>query len=630
MALVARREVARQVPHIRLQNGREARRPRGRGRLWRRAGGEARHARDHERPERIHHLGCALRRRGWQGARACPPPPRIRRCRMHATRLASCLVVLAACGGGSAPSLPSGLEAEHVAAVGGVSDLAGFLADGAATRAEVRDGAPRPVDVGSADGWAAAGLDVDGGLTLALDDRLADADGGEPLPMLIVRVTDRAKLWAALGQLGFALTVADRGATQALRMGDQTVALFGALGDRTAFVPVTRPDAEADLARRLATVLAGRDTLAGDPTWKSAMKSARGPGLFAFAGPRTFGLLFDRHAHGDGVEGELEKALAGSSVFIGRDGLTVRSVPVAGAEARFEAVYTGNASPPDMGRPVPSKGWAVLRWSLDLDRGVDLAKGLFPIDQMLLDLVGPSGPTVAELRAALTGDVGVAIDVASAFAFAKADAADERSTPHVFGMVGVRDGAAADRLLQRFADAAAAHAGAGPGARAVTVGGHAGWSTTSAEQGVAIVRVDDLIFVGPGLVVAAAIAQAEGSDHFSDSDAGKVLGQRGLVAFGADLAPLVAFVASAQGQHGGDWFANLVAGMLSGMPSWSAFSAHPIVTLHVGWDGDAAVTELREGGLLYGYAASAVAGLGVALPRIIGIGRPPATAPSQP
>lgn len=518
------------------------------------------------------------------------------------------MLSLAACGKG-APSLPSGLDPKATAAVGGADDLAHLLDDIDATR----DAGSRraPLDLASRDGWSAAGLDPRGPLAVVVDERLVlhSESHDQATPYFVIDVSDPLALGQALGKVGLAVDLVGDGPVKEARRAGHAVALVGRLGEHTAILPLADEGFAAGLAPIFADVLAGGGDLAGDPTWREATRLGSGPGFYAFArAPGIDALLRLRGERDLGPPGGLFSGLlAGAGGALRADGIDLRAVPTAQGRDLFAAVYGGNASPPDFARVVPERGWAVVRWSFDLGDGLDKALDLVPgAGGFFRDAAAEAGFPIEDVRAALTGDVAAAADLGSLIALVR----DDVDRVDWLGLVGVRDAGRARALLERVAGKAA---DTGARRRDVTVSGRAAMvferarGGGQAELALALDEERDLIVLAPSEGALAAALDRGAS--FADAHAARALRRRGSFALAADLAPLVAAVDRARESASDRSFTSTLLRGVAAEPAWARFREHPELTIWSGWDGDATVTEVRDGGLVYGWVTTALGAL---------------------
>lgn len=541
------------------------------------------------------------------------------------------LALISACGKGSAPPPAPPLDPAHVRMLGGATDLplllehaergqaamlAGLTAKFPDLPKQVAEAKAKPGgDLGSNAGWEAAGLDPSGGLGVLVDDRMGgDGDeGGGWNPILLVKVADRAKLFASFHLTSDApAAAAAPPGVEVVRVSGEPRALMAAHGALTAFTLVRDRDPAAldALRARFQSVLAGGGALGDDPTYRAALRGRAGPGVHVFIGARGLDALGDLPFASRRERRELRDVLGKQAAAIGvrvdPEGVVVRVVPQPGVREAVEAGYRGTDDPPDLGQFVPAKGWVAGRLSIDLAHGLPQLMGLMAVgDNMLQSLLSRDGLSFGELTEALSGDVGVAVDLESILRRFDGYAGD--AGPSYVGMIGVRDESSADALVAKLGALMLDRA---RGARRVmtTIADLPAVVFQLGDTSIVVVRRGKVILVAPSEMAAQQALTRDPS--LAGTDAGKVLRKRNAIAIAAELSPLTAFVDRLMRRDADeDRFALLSAFMsFTYLPAWKAFRDEPVVTLEVGWDDDAAVFDLRGGGLVYGYLATAIGG----------------------
>lgn len=547
----------------------------------------------------------------------------------HAPLVLLTTLALAACGkksgGGGGTSLegPPGLEAASVSTVAGTTDLPKVLADVAKARADVLAAAERryPGQVetsdddvmallGSAAGWEAAGLDPKGEVVFATDKRVAmkddDDDPPVPMPIVILKVDDRGKLLATLAKLDAKLTIGPKeGAVEPLMRGDKAVGYVGAMGDRTAIVMAAYGDPK-DVRAGFEVFLAGSGAaLADADMFKHAMDHGpSGAGLYYWLGDvgqlEWLGRLMDlRRREREQMTQLMGMQLSAVGARLGQDGLSLRVVPKDSMKDAFKAVYQGNESPKDIGRVIPAKGWLAARLSLDLEGGVAAAlSAMGQSDAMLQATLGRMGLSWDEIRGALTGEIGFGLDLANAITNISGSRGD--MLPNAINVLGVKDGDKADALVDKLAKLAVDMADLKR--RDITVAGKKAIVLEADERSIVIARHDDLLLATQGeAAMAAAIERADG-DNLSKTSAGEALRERLVLAAVVDMAPLQAWL---------DGNAERLGKRIDILPILAAmipesFKKDPIITVRVGFDGNAQFTRVTDAGLLYGLGLSGI------------------------
>ncbi len=456
-------------------------------------------------------------------------------------------------GGGHGPAVAAALPAAQTAGLAGATSL-----DGLARRwlplahyVPGADGLPDPAvridkfgfDPLDAKGWETIGIRASSGVAIVADARMG-AGRREPVPILLVDIRDRTKLIGWLNQkTGADARIEGSPPVEHLVIDGGKLAM-GRRGDYTAIV--LAPDARLDDPLRAgfaAFIADDGPALAQSERWRGAMAEAEAPVLFAFGDGPGFGSL----ASGMGAPVEataaidyyarLFPAVAG---WAGEQGGARLSTSEAG-QALMRRLVVPQRRPPAFARFIPPTGWSALRLSVNLTEALDAAIELVPPSlgevgsqirkapgMVRLALPFAVGASWDDIGAALSGHVVFAID----------GVALGRGSPTEgdgLALLGVADEAKADALLGKALAAMKKLPGAAAGARPIEVGGHAGHAIGAMGRSMSVVRVDDVILVGPSEVVEAAIGRKE---HLEGAGADAIDGEV-VVGAWVDLAPYV-------------------------------------------------------------------------------------------
>ncbi|MFO0746312.1 MAG: hypothetical protein U1F43_11645 [Myxococcota bacterium] len=497
---------------------------------------------------------------------------------------------LGACGRGDGPpaATVAGLEAAHARAFATTTGTAAMLDEVATLRRSVvaalkatgveldRTGAA-PIDLGSVAGWEAMGLDPEGDLTVVIDDRLGGAES--LVPIVLVRLSDREKLAAALGKLPAPARLGpDDGGIAPITVDDAMVGYLGALGERSALALTLGADAKATREGFAAFLAGGGEALDASDRFRGALQHGPGGPVLSLwlGGVRPLLALGREVGFSKAQRAALANAFAETTsslgLQLGREGLTLRLAPTAASRPRFERATAALGPSPDFASLIPPTGWAAMRAGLDL---ATLPSQLEPVTGVppaeLERALAHAGSSWDAVRAALSGQVGFAVDLETLAASLAGDA----TRPGWLAMLGVADGDKLDALLAQVGRAAD---------RLVHLG----------DLTLAYARVDDMLVVAPDVAALdAALARRHG-ESLADTEAGKVLGETIALSAAADLSPLVAWVERQQDPSANAW------ALVPLLPGWPAFRAAPIVTLRAGYDGAWSFAELCDSGLAYG------------------------------
>lgn len=365
-------------------------------------------------------------------------------------------------------------------------------------------------DPGTREGWESVGVDVRPGLALALDARGLDLKGGGgPVPVLLLKLTDRAKALAALERItGQKATIGEEaGPSAVLTLGEGKL-LIGEKAGLTAIGLVERPDALPTARAGFDLFLKGGGTpLPRDPAWKTAFGGAgdsisswtwigsRGAGQVAkgFGLPSSIDVAIDHYV-------QLFPAFATWNWIAteGRAGGMVVASPE--AVRALEQIFKPRKGPPKLTGLLPSKGAFAFRWSVNLHDVTGGIVALMPPNapaqvRMGLELGKAFLPTQigaswGDITDALSGHFAVAADAS------RLTTGDLASLERAWvALAGVQAPDKADALLSKLA--AAADDKLGLKSAAVDLVGARGYHVGPAEAGFTVVRKDDILIAGP-------------------------------------------------------------------------------------------------------------------------------------
>ena len=468
--------------------------------------------------------------------------------------------------GGHPASIGAALDAEQTvgfASLEGLDQLvATLLKNLDSLPAELRDKVPPQVtdpakrkealgfEPTSAAGWAELGVDPAAGVSVVFDARIRTREA--PLPILLVKLTDEAKLFAAIEKwTGKALkpgAEAD-GVRELDAMGQ--VVWMAKRGDYTAFLNAPRREPDAAKAGFMAFAKGAGAPLSGAEVFNAAFRGAaplpRMAGYFSSAGLgnllKTFPPLKDKGADIDffvqrfpamgGSFGEQKTQL---QLVASEEGLqALRQLLQPKRSARLSSY-------------VPAKGWGALKYTLNLAELFDGVAALIPPSAsdaklglaMAQGLIGAQlGVGWDEISKGLAGHFLVAVDVRSAaLAVKKGPLAVQW-----LAALSVADEATADKVLGVLTDLMVKQAKAEKSP--VEVGGAQGFELKMGPMAVVVVRADDVLLVAPGKAgIEAAIKTAKG-DNLRGTDAGRKLDDDdAFYGFALDVAAVFALLES--------------------------------------------------------------------------------------
>lgn len=435
---------------------------------------------------------------------------------------------------GEAPGPARVLSAQHTAGFAGVGALDQLAREAEATVkglppehlgpiAPAMDPAKRKELLGfdpmDPNGWAEIGLDPTAGVTVAVDARVKE--GPAPAPMLLLRVTDEAKLLAFIEkQSGQKPTVSgDSGARTLELMGNKS--LFGARGDMTALLLVN--------AENIAAVKPGFEQFLADD---AAPLSEDAHFATAFSGVR--GAWANAYATAAGVQALMAGAIPAEAkaavdkyaalfpamrITIGDQGFSGRMVASERGVTTLRKILQPKRRAPDFSKYLPEGGWMALRFSVNLREFQEGITEIVP-DQFRDQVsVGLGTGTVAmgaalgvgmeQIQNSFSGHFAVGVDAASLTML------DKGGMPAGVVLVGIEDPNQADEAVKALMEKAKANF----------------------PVPVVAKRDGDVLVVGLPDQVDAAIARKDGK-NLSGASAKAALG--GDVVYGAlyDIRPL--------------------------------------------------------------------------------------------
>jgi hypothetical protein len=412
-----------------------------------------------------------------------------------------------------------------------------------------------PADPAAWQGW---GLDPALGLAVAADRRLMSADGRMPLPVLIVRVTDRGKLQAALARTGLAVTLGQQiGNIQAVSVQSEAYWL-GSAGERTALMlaptaaspqeqavlragfeaflrPATSPLSKHEGFRKIQRESADRRVLAWVDT--AAVAALQGDKGLA-ADISFFASLFPYQATWLG-------ATSGWRV-----GTTE------GGHAALADVIKPKRNPPRCARLLPKTGWAGARASVNL---IDLMQG---VGKLLPPSTPPATRTAlpaatamlaftgvgwGEITEAFSGHLCGGVDIASAMGLMTSGG---KTQPTWVAAIGVVDAPKADALLAKLVQLVGGKAKLK--ISEITIQGKKAWQLDAGLLTLVVARLDDAILIAPSATVLQAAAERAKDQSMAATELADALdGDVALSAVG-DLLPLLDALKAAAGMAAGE------------------------------------------------------------------------------
>ncbi|MCA9539283.1 MAG: hypothetical protein KC620_10380, partial [Myxococcales bacterium] len=348
------------------------------------------------------------------------------------------------------------------------------------------------------EGWSTIGIDPAAGVALFIDRRLeGEKPELTPRPALAFRVTDRAKLIAFLAGRGKAVTLNDAAGPSEVATVDTERFLVGARGGFAIVQPVPTGVDPATMRPAFDAFLAAKDASLADA-------EPLGPAVRLLGGPaRVFSIgqvgLLAARALSDPAEmalatwvGERLPAI-GASFSPGAGEL--RLLASAEAARDLARVFEPAAEPPRFSRFIGADE-VVVRFSLNLTSFFDGIAALIPpaaaqarAQVIMAKNIVPvgTGVTLEEFAQAFTGHFAV---VLAATMFGA-----KNPQPDGVFLIGVSDQTKADDVVKRLLDKIAKQGGAS--VEPVQVKDHPGYALQAGGPTVMVVRVEDVLVIGP-------------------------------------------------------------------------------------------------------------------------------------
>jgi hypothetical protein len=375
-------------------------------------------------------------------------------------------------------------------------------------------------DPGTTEGWASVGIDAAAGFTMAADAQFFSVTGGVGSPVLLLRITDRAKAFAWLEKVvGAPVKLTDEAGPSALLNVGTTRLLFGERRGLTA-IAIQLLDADPAAARAPfdAFLAASGTPLQRDDAWRAAFADARPPlTSWMFLGSAG-GALWEKSLHlpaeidvGVAYYAKLFPALAAWNWFSGEPGGMLVASPE-GVRA-MEQIMRPRKAPPKFTEYMPAAAGLAFRWSVNLVELTSGVSALLPPNappQLRMGLeMGKAflpmqiGVSWTEITEAVSGHFAVAVDVS------KISAGDvSASASAVVALAGVQGGEKADALLTKLANTVKEKLSTE--ISAVDINGAKGYHLGPVAEGITVVRKGDVLVAGVHEAVDSAVRGTAG------------------------------------------------------------------------------------------------------------------------
>jgi hypothetical protein len=386
-------------------------------------------------------------------------------------------------------------------------------------------------DPATAEGWATLGVDPTAGFSVAVDARLLLK--GKPLPVLLFKVTDQAKLLAFVeAKAGVKPTVDESKAPlKILKINDKPVGYFGVRQGWTAVLMQT-PDRVKDLEAAFTTYL-GETTgdLANNAAFKQSFGGAKMLQLFGYLNSQAVLGILETIVKAGGLPKTLPEdgkfyvdLFPGASLWAGGAAGGGRLVASEKGVELIRKLFAPAKGPAKFSQFVPAKGYSAMRLSINLkDLFAGIGDALPPSMAKMKSQIGMAPMAVAmiglnwaDLTAAFSGHFVVAGDIGASMAAAK-----DPNQAKVVALIGLNDTAKADELVPTLLGLASKGGGMmakeGPKPEAIELDGHKGQKLALGPISLVVVRVDKVLVAGPEAAVKAALAAKKGT-HLSHKE----------------------------------------------------------------------------------------------------------------
>jgi len=299
----------------------------------------------------------------------------------------------------SGPATAGAFDADHTAGVVGLEHPHELLRDVAALVDKEIPASLKPTvgpfldptwrreklgfDPAKPEDWATIGLDPTAGFAMGIDGRVGAGSAGrsDPRPILVVKVTDRAKLLTWLKKIGLEVSVeAPTSGIEVANAGGKK-ALIGQRGEFTA-IALLRNAGEVDEVKAgfAAYLRAEGKNLARDGAFRDGMSgSPKGAHLWAWGG--MAGISEAARAAGARKK-DIEildfvaTLLKGAAYSGGTETQRLRVLTTDNGHAALKKLLKPDASSPRCALLFPKRGWTVGRFSVNL---VDLFDGVLDL-----------------------------------------------------------------------------------------------------------------------------------------------------------------------------------------------------------------------------------------------------------
>ena len=446
-------------------------------------------------------------------------------------------------GPGDTPGVGEVLSAQHTAGVAGVQSLdelarmaesvaKGVPAEQAGPMADFLDAAKRTEKLGfdpvDAKSWAALGIDPKAGVHFAVDGRVVG--NGQPLPLLLLRITDQAKLLAFIEKhAGQKPEVSGDGPVKTLKMAGATH-YFGERKGFTVLLLGNERDAGGGAKKGFEALLAdGGESMASTGVFSTAFGGAKAPLVYGYGdlrGARSIAAELKMPPTVLGVIDYYVGLFPGVAMWVGENSAGFRLVASEKGAALLRKFFRPQRKAPEFAHYVPKAGWGAAKFSVNLPQFFDAVAEALPPDipemtqvkqgMQMATLAMPMaiGVSWQQIGQAFSGHAAVAVDLGSLSKF-----------PLGFDgvvMLGVADGEVADTVAKTLL----------------------GKAKEMLPIPLVAKRHDEVMLVGTQASVDAAIARSSGKDTLKGTPLAKAMGDDVVYSAFYDLGPYLDMLGS--------------------------------------------------------------------------------------
>ncbi|MEE2788822.1 MAG: hypothetical protein VX589_15910 [Myxococcota bacterium] len=389
-------------------------------------------------------------------------------------------------------------------------------------------------------GWSSIGIDASAGLSVVADSTLVE--DGEPMPLVLLKITDRAKLVAALSAQGTSLSFSDKQGPSELMTIAGIQSLVGEKAGYTVVLPGSPGSSPAAALRtKFDNFLTGKTpALVDDSGFTDAV------GHLADGGRAMMYLATDpllKIATSNAPAGTAALSAVDQAYYAERFPAFGLGISAEVAQAQLVATPAGTVilnklfrpkSDPKLSQYVPGKNWSAIRYSLNVEQLFEGVGELIPPSKAEIKMglamgqaliAGQIGVSWMDISAALDGHFMLATELASLTALKTQNKADLAW----LGVVGIREATKAKRLMTTLKTKLESPSFADITVEPIDLNGAPGLILASSGFTMSVVQTKDAFLIGPNTAILSAAINGATAGQFSSTDAGQAIDQSGAV-----------------------------------------------------------------------------------------------------